>query len=42
MIRNKAIVNEENNDAEYWKQKYLTLMKTGSMPLSLNSKTESH
>ena len=30
MIKNKAIVNEENSDAEYWKQKYLTLLKSGS------------
>ena len=30
MIRNKAIVNEENSDAEYWKKKYLELMKQGS------------
>ena len=30
MIRNKAIVNEENSDAEYWKQKYLTLLKNGA------------
>ena len=29
MIKNKAIVNEENSDAEYWKQKYLALMKAG-------------
>ena len=27
MIRNKAIVNEENSDAEYWKKKYLELVK---------------
>ena len=27
MIRNKAIVNEENSDAEYWKQKYLAILK---------------
>ena len=30
MIRNKAIVNEENSDAEYWKQKYLALLKNGA------------
>ena len=27
MIKNKAIVNEENSDAEYWRQKYLALVK---------------
>jgi kinesin family member 15 len=27
MIRNKAIVNEENNNSEYWKQKFLRLQK---------------
>ena len=26
MIRNKAIVNEENSDAEYWRKKYLALL----------------
>lgn len=30
MIRNKAIVNEENSDAEYWKNKYLSLMRNPS------------
>ena len=30
MIRNKAIVNEENSDAEYWRKKYLALMKAGA------------
>ena len=30
MIRNKAIVNEENSDAEYWKKKYFELIKTGN------------
>ena len=47
MIRNKAIVNEENSDAEYWKQKFLTLMKNGGTSLnnsalnSLSSKSDS-
>ena len=27
MIRNKAIVNEENSDAEYWRRKYHALVK---------------
>ena len=27
MIKNKAVVNEENSDAEYWKQKYLALLR---------------
>ena len=38
MIKNKAIVNEENSDAEYWKQKYQALMKAGGGSTSvLNS-----
>ena len=30
MIKNKAIVNEENSDAEYWRQKYLALLRMGN------------
>ena len=36
MIRNKAIVNEENSDAEYWKQKYLALVKNGGAAANSN------
>ena len=39
MIRNKAIVNEENSDAEYWKKKYQELVKNGNSGSSLASKT---
>ena len=28
MIKNKAVVNEESSDAEYWKKKYHALLKT--------------
>ena len=27
MIKCKAVVNEESNDAEYWKKKYLEALK---------------
>jgi hypothetical protein len=27
LIRNQAIVNEENNDSEYWKRKFLSIQK---------------
>lgn len=40
MIRNKAIVNEENSDAEYWKNKYLALMRNPSNAQNLQSMTE--
>lgn len=30
MIRNKAVVNEENNDAEYWRKKYYKLLNSQS------------
>ena len=36
MIRNKAIVNEENSDAEYWRKKFLALLKNTSNSLSSN------
>lgn len=41
MIRQQAIVNEENNDAEYWRQKYLALqeqLQTGQ-PIQIQSKS---
>lgn len=41
MIKNKAIVNEENSDAEYWKQKYLTLMKAGGSSTSIFNSSNS-
>ena len=39
MIKNKAIVNEENSDAEYWRKKYLALVKAnqGGPKSSLSS-----
>ena len=40
MIKNKAIVNEENSDAEYWKQKYLTLLKSGSSSTNVKKNGE--
>ena len=42
MIRNKAIVNEENSDAEYWKQKYLALVKSGGALGSFPNSKASH
>ena len=36
MIRNKAIVNEENSDAEYWRKKYLALLN-GSQNVCSNT-----
>jgi len=29
-IKNKAVVNEENTDQEYWKKKYLALIEKTS------------
>ena len=44
MIRNKAIVNEENSDAEYWRKKYLALLNNnlnhGSNPSTKNTHSE--
>ena len=42
MIRNKAVVNEENSDAEYWKQKYLALFKSSNALGSLANSKASH
>lgn len=42
MIRQQAIVNEENNDAEYWRQKYLALqeqLQNGQQPMQIVSKS---
>ena len=44
MIRTKAIVNEENSDAEYWRKKYLALLNNNqnndSNPESRRSRTD--
>ena len=42
MIRNKAIVNEENSDAEYWRKKYLALLNNNQNKDSNPDSRRSH
>ena len=42
MIRNKAIVNEENSDADYWRKKYFALLKTTNNGTNPIKKKVSH
>ena len=42
MIRNKAIVNEENSDAEYWRKKYLALLNGNQNNCSSTLNKKSH
>ena len=42
MIRNKAVVNEESSDVEYWKKKYLELQKKAGECQMQVDQSESH
>ena len=42
MIKNKAIVNEESSDAEYWKKKYMEVLKMSQNESNMLSNPVSH